>query len=190
MFENGKVIKGEEAIDLGKDRKAELRITTLWHEPESVCDPDAFSAIINSDIVTIGPGDLFTSVVTNITVKGIKEAIRATKAKKIYICNLMTKPGETAGYSAEDHVREIIEYLGGDYLDYVVISDTKLSAYSIKTYAKKAQAPVKLKNPQAMKALTKARIIMADVSDKKELVRHDGEKIRRTIGSLAKYARR
>ena len=141
-FEDGTVVKGESKIDLCEGRNPDLHIHKIWHEPRTKCDINAFSAIANADVVTIGPGDLFTSLATNLLVKNIKKALRLTKAKKVYICNLMTKPGETASYSASDHVREIIKYMGGDYLDYTIISNTKCSDRAIRQYAKKCQHPV------------------------------------------------
>ena len=103
-FEDGTVVKGESKIDLAEDRKPELHVKRLWHEPPTECGSSTYSAIIHSDLVTIGPGDLFTSVITNITVSHIREALSKTKAKKVYICNLMTKPGETFNYDAADHI--------------------------------------------------------------------------------------
>jgi uncharacterized cofD-like protein len=183
-FEDGTVVKGESKIDLCEDRKPELAIKKLWHEPKLECDVDAYSCILNSDIVTIGPGDLFTSVATNFVIKNVAEAIKRTKARKVYICNLMTKPGETSGFDAVRHVKEIVRYMGGDHLDYVIVSNTRLSENAIKEYAKKDQAPVCLGGLERMKKVTKARIIIADVSHETELVRHDEVKMRSVIMNL------
>lgn len=177
-FENGEVVKGESKIDLCEDRNPKLAITKLWHEPVQECDIDAYSCIMNSDIVTIGPGDLFTSVITNFVIKNVSDAIKRTRAKKIYICNLMTKPGETTNFDACRHVEEVINYLGGDYLDYVIVSNTRLSKAAIDEYAKKDQAPVQMGGLERMKEITKAKVIIADVSHETELVRHDETKIR------------
>lgn len=186
-FEDGTVIKGESKIDLGEGRREDLHIQKIWHEPETECNISAFSAIVNADIVTIGPGDLFTSVTTNLLVKNIQKALSQTKAKKIYICNLMTKPGETTGYSAFDHVREIIKYIGGDYLDYIILSNTKLSGQAILQYTKKHQSPVALGDIGKISSSTKAKIITADVSHETELVRHDSIKIRNEVYKILKY---
>jgi uncharacterized cofD-like protein len=185
LFQDGTVVKGESDIDLARGRKADLHIRKLWHEPESECGIDAYSSIINSDIVTIGPGDLFTSVVTNLVVRNVKEAIAASRGKKIYICNLMTKPGETAGYDACGHIKEIVKYMGGDHLDYVIISNTALSDEAVRLYAKKGQVPVRLGSMQKIRKLTKAKIILADVSHETELVRHDSEKLKNKIAAIA-----
>ena len=185
-FEDGTVIRGESKIDLGEGRDLTLHIKKIWHEPEARCNIDAFSAIMNADIVTIGPGDLFTSISTNLLVKDIQEALSQTKAKKVYICNLMTKPGETTGYSAFDHLREIIKYIAGDYLDYVIISNTKLSKKAIDEYAKKEQSPVSSGRIDEIRKITKAEIITADVGHETVLVRHDSAKIKEEIYKILK----
>ncbi|MEE8359560.1 MAG: uridine diphosphate-N-acetylglucosamine-binding protein YvcK, partial [Candidatus Omnitrophota bacterium] len=115
-FEEGTVIKGESKIDQAEGRSPDLHIKRLWHEPTPKCHISAFSSILNSDIVIIGPGDLFTSIVTNLVITDIQKAIVSSMAQKIYICNLMSKPGETTGYTAQDHVAEVINYMKGDHL--------------------------------------------------------------------------
>ena len=184
LFEDGTVIKGESRIDLGKGRDVKLRIKKCWHEPEPKCDINAYASILNSDIVTIGPGDLFTSVVTNLLIKDIRKAILKTAAKKVYICNLMTKPGETTGYNAIAHVKEIIKYLGHDCLDYVIISDTKLSGKAVRKYSKKQQFPVKRGDIREIAKITKAKIIVADVGCKTELIHHNSAKIKKEIRKI------
>jgi uncharacterized cofD-like protein len=191
LFEGGKVIKGESNIDLCKNRSPELRLKRCWHEPKSQCDVSAYSSIVNSDFVIIGPGDLFTSVITNLLVKGISKAIATTKAKKIYICNLMTKPGETSNFDALDHIREILKYLKGGHLDYIVISDNnRLSMDAVLRYSRKGQFPVKVGSLNAIKKKApKAKIIVADVAHERELIRHDSVKLQDVIFDIVKKER-
>jgi uncharacterized cofD-like protein len=135
----------------------------------------------------MGPGDLFTSVITNLLVKDVVSAITKTKAKKIYICNLMTKPGETSNFDAIDHIREMLKYLKKDCLDYIVISDNdRLSMESVLRYSKKGQFPVKVGDIGEIKKITKAKIIVADVAHEKELIRHDSEKLKDVIFEIIK----
>lgn len=185
-FKNGKVIRGESNIDLCKGRSLQLHIQDIWHDPKAQCNVDALSAIIHSDIIIIGPGDLFTSVITNLLVKDIREAVCRTKAKKIYVCNLMTKPGETYGYNVDDHVREIVKYMGRDCLDYVIISNTLFSQQALCKYARKQQFPVKLDGAGQIKHLTNAKVILADVSNQVDLLRHDSDKMMRVISGIIK----
>ena len=187
LFEDGRIVKGESNIDLCRKRPSELRIKDCWHEPESECDIGAYSSIINSDFVVIGPGDLFTSVITNLLIKDIRKAVAETKAKKIYVCNLMTKPGETSNFDALDHIKEILKYLKGDYLDYIVISDNnRLSMDSVLRYSKKGQFPVKVGNISAIRKITKAKIVVADVAHERELIRHDNEKLKDVVFEIIK----
>lgn len=185
LFENGKIIKGESNIDLCKGRSPDLRIKKIWHKPKARSDANAYSAIINADFITIGPGDLFTSIITNLVIKDIRKAIAKTKAKKIYICNLMTKPGETSNYNAAGHVKEIIKYLGGDYLDYIVLSDnSKLPKKELVKYAQKNQHPVDMGDLDEIRRFSKAKIIIADFSSKLGLIHHDSIKIKNQINKI------
>ncbi|MBI2095730.1 MAG: uridine diphosphate-N-acetylglucosamine-binding protein YvcK [Candidatus Omnitrophica bacterium] len=184
QFENGKVIRGESRIDVGAGRGPELRIRKLWHEPEPESDADAFASILAADFVILGPGDLYTSVITNLALKNIRLAVTRTRAKKIYICNLMTKPGETARFDALDHVKEILKYLGRDALDRVLISDSELSEESAEEYSKKNQFPVAAGDLKKIRKITHAGILLADVGNQTELVRHDSVKLRREIEKI------
>ena len=98
----------------------------------------------------------------------------------------MTKPGETAHYSALEHVREVIKYMGRDYLDYVIISDTKFSPKAIGEYAKKDQLPIVGGDMERIHSITKAKVILADVGHETELVRHDSAKIKNEVIKLMK----
>jgi len=184
LFEDGTIISGESKIDIAEGRQPDLRVKDLWHEPQAECNIDAYASILNSDEVIMGPGDLFTSIITNLIVEHMPEAIAKTEAKKIYVCNLMTKPGETAHYGVLEHVRDVVTYLGGDYLDYVIISNTKLSDRALRRYKAKGQFPVKAGNLKKMKEVTKARIILADVGHETELVRHDSDKLKDLIQKI------
>lgn len=184
QFENGKIIKGEHKIDLAEERNPNLHIDNIWHEPQTQLDTNAYSSLLSADIIIIGPGDLFTSIITNFAVKGLTEAIKKSKAKKIYICNLMTKPGETANYESYHHIRDIVKFLGGDFLDYIIASNTKLSESAKRKYAQKHQYPVKISDEQIIRQVTKAKIITADSGHETLLVRHDISKIRREIQKI------
>ena len=185
-FEDGTEVKGESKIDLSEGKNPDLRISAIWHEPETRSTIDAVSSILNSDIIIIGPGDLFTSVITNLLVKNIREALTETKAKKVYLCNLMTEPGETSNCTALDHVKEIVKYMCGDYLDYVIISNTKLSDKARREYAEKKQFPVRVEDMGQIHGITRAKIILADVGHTTELVRHEGAKVKSELCKILK----
>lgn len=180
-FENGKVVRGESRISLCKGRNPALQVRKVWHEPHAVCDASAYASILFADVVIIGPGDLYTSVITNLVIRKVSEAISLSRAKKIYICNLMTRPGETSGLDAREHVKRIVGVLGKDSLDYVLASNTRFSKAAVARYAKLDQHPVLMSESGGLKGVTKAKVVLTDIADQKELVRHDLQKLRNQL---------
>ncbi|MBX9686454.1 MAG: YvcK family protein, partial [Candidatus Obscuribacterales bacterium] len=107
-LENGQIIKGESQIP-----NNDSRIVTLKSSPETpAATPAALEAILQADFIVIGPGSLYTSIIPNLLVKGIPEAIMKSRARKVYVCNVMTQKGETTGYSVADHVKAILTHAG------------------------------------------------------------------------------
>ena len=85
--------------------------------------PEAVEEILKADIIVIGPGSLYTSIITNLLVSGIRNAIRNSKATKIYVCNIVTQPGQTDHYKVSDHIKAVTKYLGDGVLDYVIVNN-------------------------------------------------------------------
>ncbi|MFO0723866.1 MAG: uridine diphosphate-N-acetylglucosamine-binding protein YvcK [Myxococcota bacterium] len=177
-FAGGLIVRGESHIDLCTDRDPALRLRRLWHEPAARCTADVYAALRGADLVILGPGDLYTSVIAGLVIQDVARAIAHSKAHRLYITNLMTKPGETSGYDAADHVREVLRYLGGDHLDEVLISSTLPTPSAVLEYRKKGQVPVRLTDRNALATLTRARITEADIGHSSQLVRHDEVKLR------------
>ena len=125
---DGQIIRGESDIDIRKVPSP--RIKRVYIEPELDANPAAIKAIEEADAIVMGPGDLFTSILPNLVVRGIPEAIAASKATRIYVCNLMTKQGETDGFGASDFVAEMKNYLLDSSLDWAVVN-TAVPAPSI-----------------------------------------------------------
>lgn len=183
-LENGSILEGEHRIDLFEGNDPGIRIRRLWQEPPVEANPDAIQALDAARFIILGPGDLFTSVISNLIVKGMPSAIVTSRAKKIYVCNIMTKPGETTDFEVSDHVREIIKYLGKDNLDYVLASSTSFSRSSLRTYALKQQIPVIERSLKNLSKVTKAKVIWADIASETELVRHDSLKLAAEIRKI------
>ena len=179
-LENGLTIKGETNIDVPK-HDPNLRIVKTWLVPEAKANPEAISAIIQADLVVIGPGDLFSSIIPNLLVKGIPEALKKTKAKKVYVCNLMTKPGESTGFKASDFVSEIKKY--GGVPDAVVCNISKGSPVLLKKYANQNQFPVIVDDKEIEKL--NVNLITGDVMSTPDLIRHDSEKLAELLIKLA-----
>jgi len=177
-LENGKKIKGEASIDVpAHDPK--LRIVKAWLEPEANANPEAVKAIKAADLVVVGPGDVFTSVVPNLLVKGIPDALKKAK-KVIYVCNLMTKPGESTSFKASDHLKEIIKY--GCKPDMMVCNSSKGTPSLLKKYAAQNQFPVEVDTQEVEKLGVK--LLVADIMTAPELIRHDSEKLAKFLLTL------
>ena len=132
-FENGDKCIGESKIPVIAERE-NLRIKRLRTFPEkAVIFPKAKAAIEQADIVILGPGSLYTSLISNLVVEGVAEALLKTKAKKYYVSNIMTEPGETGGYSIRDHVRAIRDH-GGNIVDKVLVNVNNPKAEVLKKY--------------------------------------------------------
>ena len=96
-------------------------------DPPASASPKALSAILDADVVVLGPGDLYTSIIPNLLVTGVPQVLAATQATRIYVCNLMTKLGETDDFKVSDFVGEIIRYMGGPSLDWVMVNTQEVS---------------------------------------------------------------
>lgn len=136
-LEDGQVIRGESEIDL-RD-VPHPRIRRIYLEPEMEANPTALRAIEEADAIVLGPGDLYTSILPNLLVNGMPEAIASCDAVRIFMCNLMTKRGETDGFRASDFVNEMISYLPDASLDWAAIN-TSVPSSSILTAYEEEQA--------------------------------------------------
>lgn len=178
ILENGQIIKGEDNIDVPK-HDPNLKIKKVYLEPKARANKMAMKSILEADLIVIGPGDLYTSIIPNLLVEGIPEAIRKSKAKKVYVCNLMTKFGETNNFQGLDFVREIEKYLGGKFLDYVIFNNKRPSSFRIKKYEKAKASFVKYQKKDFQGENFK--IIEGNFLRKKGFIRHDPEKLAKAL---------
>jgi len=192
-YENGLVVNEEHFIDEPK-HDGTLKIKRLYLEPAGEANPDAVRAIAEADYILIGPGDLFTSILPNILVKGIAETILNSKAKKIYTMNLMTKYGQTYNFSAQDHVSTLEQYLGGTKIDHVLINSSIFPAEILKLYEDLHEFPVKndLVASGDLKVgrqdLVTSEPAKKSSSDRirRSLIRHDPDKLAEEIMKIIK----
>jgi uncharacterized cofD-like protein len=136
-FQSGEIVRGETAI-AGRG----ARIKKLSLEPSVRPLPEAVRALINADVIVVGPGSLYTSVLPNLLVGGIASTMAGVKAVRIYVANLMTEPGETDGYSLEDHMAAIRAHVGFDLFDYVLINRRPISSSVAGRYARMGSSPI------------------------------------------------
>ncbi|MBI4138233.1 MAG: YvcK family protein [Candidatus Wildermuthbacteria bacterium] len=180
-LEDGTVVKGEAEIDVPK-HNPDLKIVKIWTEPSAKASKNALEAIGKADLIVIGPGDLFTSILPNFLARGISNAVRKSKAKKVFVCNLMTKPGETAGFSVKDFVAWIENYIGEGTLDWILVNTKKPSEVRVKKYEKAGARAVQYEKTD----FTNARfgVILKPLARQEGFIRHDPDVLARVLLKL------
>lgn len=139
---SGQVLTGETAIVA---RRQTIRRLSLDPSPRPL--PDVLRALVNADAIVVGPGSLYTSTLPNLLVEGIASTISGVNAVRIYVANLMTEPGETDGFSLDDHLRVIREHTNFDLFDYIVVNRSPLPASVAARYAREGSHPVRCDRP-------------------------------------------
>ena len=131
LMQDGTRVRGETKITASKGRIEELFLVPANPEPL----PQTLEAIARADVITIGPGSLFTSLIPNLLVRGIADAIRESSAIKVYVCNLMTQANESLGRTAAEHIRALNEHAGHQLFDYALVNSEPLSGELKAKYA-------------------------------------------------------
>lgn len=174
-MEDGSTVLGETAI-----RSYGGKIKKVFLVPDTCAPvPDTLEAIKKADAVILGPGSLYTSVLPNLLVKGIKEAIEETRGATFYISNIMTEKGETDGYTAFDHVKAIMDHTGKQLIDYVVVNAGDIDEARLNRYREEQAVPVKTDKDKIEELGIK--VIEADLVADDELAWHDPHKLAQII---------
>jgi len=162
------------------------QISRIYLEPET-CHPmpEAIEAISDADIITIGPGSLFTSLLPTLLVHGIAEAISRSKATRVFISNLMTQPGETSGFSATRHLSEIQKYAPEIKFDHVILNSEKISAAQKTIYANEGSEQIGLDEGETIAASCDANIVYANLLSDGLKVRHEPAKVAEVVMNIA-----
>lgn len=177
MFD-GTTVEGESKIP-----GAGKRIKRMELLPEDApAAGAAIDAIMNADVLIFGPGSLYTSVIPNLLVEGIRQAVINSKAVKVYICNVMTQPGETDGYGAYEHVRALIDHVGEQFLDYVIVNSQNVTVSQMRQYSEEGSTPV-TPDVENIRRLG-ITVISARLISKDDLVRHEPRKLSRVLIAL------
>ncbi len=178
-LENGGELSGESTIDLRRDN-LDVGIDYIRLDPKAYVYPPVLEAIEKADAIILGPGDIYTSVLPNLLVEDVAEAINASKAVKVHICNLMTKPGESDGFKASSFVRLLMDYLGTSTpLDYLVFNSSPFPKRLLLRYAADRQYPVELdleECGQVVREVVTSPLLASGV-----YLRHDPISLARTI---------
>ena len=178
-LEDGNVIRGETNIDIPK-HDGTLRINRAWIEPKGRANSKALKAIRDADLIVVGPGDLYTSIIPNFLIPDVREAIAKSEAKKIYVMNLMTKYGETHGFVAEDFLETLEGYLDKKIFDAVLINSREPAEALLKKYRKENSFFIDdfFVRPPGTR---KPKLVRSDFLRAGSLIRHDPDKLAHAI---------
>ena len=188
-------VKLEATLTSGERRLGESSITgsgggirRMQLQPRR-CEPiqETLEAIAAADLITLGPGSLYTSVIPNLLVDGVANAIERSRAPKAYVCNLMWEPGETEGYSAADHLQSIFEHSRPGLVDYVIVNREAASAAALARYAAQHAQPVAVDDARLAEMGVDVRA--HDVLDDGDVLRHDPLALARILVDIALEAR-
>ena len=179
-FEDGIMVVGESMI-AGVKGKNQGRIKRVVMTPGNAkALPECVEAIENADMLLLGPGSLYTSVIPNLLVSGVVDAIRNSDAVKLYICNVMTEPGETDGYSVYEHVRGLFSHAGCKIFDYCLVNSEPASQIVLARYRLGGAEPV-LEDENVLCELGVELIRASVAADNDSLARHNPDKLAREI---------
>jgi uncharacterized cofD-like protein len=176
-LEDGTDVRGETQISASRSG-----IRSLHLEPEHCLPlPETLAAIRAADVITVGPGSLYTSILPNLLVARVAQVIGEASATKVYICNLMTQPGETEGYTARQHLDTVKKYAPEIHFDFAVVNDRPISAEQATRYAAEGAYQIGLNDSIDRAREREMEIIRADLLDEGEKVRHNSERLAEVV---------
>ncbi len=185
-MDDGSLVLGETNITASK-----LRINELMLEPKDADPlPETVEAIAHADLVTLGPGSLYTSLITNLLVRGIPEALAGSGATRVFVCNLMTQANESLGLTAAQHIEKILQHAGATKVpifDYALINTAPISPTLLEQYAREGQAPIEA-DLQRIRDLG-VEPIVGSFAHEGGVLRHDYDKVTERLLELARKRR-
>ncbi|MBI2611024.1 YvcK family protein [Candidatus Kaiserbacteria bacterium] len=180
ILEDGTEIVGETNIDVPK-HDGSKSIKKVFLDPPAKLFEETAEAIGKADTIIIGPGDPYTSVIPNLLVEGMREALLQSGAKKVFVCNLLSKWGETNGYVASDIADAVLSYSGLQKFDYAICNTSPMEAKLVAAYEKERKYPIQCDDKLSEYA---KKIITGDFFSEADIARHDSAKIAKTISEL------
>jgi uncharacterized cofD-like protein len=181
MMDDGSLVRGETNITASKRSIVELMLEPATADPL----PETLAAIANADLISLGPGSLYTSLITNLLVRGIPEALAASRATKVFVCNLMTQANESLGLTASQHIEKILQHVGeprSPIFDYALINTGPISAVRLEQYAREGQQPIEA-DLQAIRSLG-VEPVTGNFVHEGEVLRHDYDRVAERLLAL------
>jgi len=177
-MEDGSVVRGETKITASRQRIVEL----MLDPPDPLPPPETLQAIAAADLITIGPGSLYTSIVTNLLVHGIPEALGAAQGTRVFICNLMTQANESLHLSASQHIERIYEHAGRAIFDYALVNTAPVSPALRERYAAEG-AEATIADVDRVEALG-VQCITGNFADEGDVLRHAADRVTDALMAL------
>jgi uncharacterized cofD-like protein len=177
-LEGGRIVTGETRISRSTRRIARLMLVPAGCRPV----PDAMYAIDRADIITLGPGSLYTSIIPNVLVRGLARRIAASKAVKVYVGNLMTQPGETTGMTSSEHIRAVYDHAGEAFFNYAVLNGANVSPRLSKRY--RSQGSTQVENDLDDIARLGVEPVLHKLIARGNVVRHNPEVLAQAVLNL------
>ena len=170
-MDDGSIVRGETNITASRQRIAELMIDP----PNAPAMPQTLEAIERADLITVGPGSLYTSLITNLLVQGIPGALAVAKGVRVYICNLMTQANESLGLTASEHIERIYDHTRAPIFDYAIVNTTPFSPETLMRYAAENASPI-VADVERIEKLG-VRCIAGDFASEDNVVRHASNRV-------------
>jgi uncharacterized cofD-like protein len=170
-MDDGSTVEGETNITASKQRICELTLEPAGAEPL----PETLDSIKRADLITLGPGSLYTSLITNLLVKGIPEALVQASGLRVIICNLMTQSNESLNLTASQHIEKIYEHAGQAIFDYALVNTAPVSKTLLRNYAREGAAPL-VPDIERIEALG-VRVITGDFAAEGDVLRHNADRV-------------
>jgi uncharacterized cofD-like protein len=181
LMDDGSLVRGETNITASKHSIVELMLEPAAADPL----PETLAAIANADLITLGPGSLYTSLITNLLVRGIPEALATSRATKVFVCNLMTQANESLGLTASQHIEKILQHAGGttsQIFDYALINTGPISEERLEQYAREGQEPIEA-DLDAIRALG-VEPVTGNFIHEGDVLRHDYDRVAEKLLAL------
>jgi len=170
-MDDGSLVRGETNITASRLRIAEL----MLDPPDAAALPETLEAIERADLITVGPGSLYTSLITNLLVQGIPSALANARGVRVFICNLMTQANESLGMTASEHIKRIYDHTHAPVFDYAIVNTAPFSPQIVARYAAERAAPIEA-DIQRIEALG-VRCIAGDFASEETVVRHAAARV-------------
>jgi len=188
ILKDRKLLEGEKEIYLSHE--IDKGYSKIYLEPFPKPNPHALSEIMNADLVVIGPGGLHTSIIPNLLVEGVSKALRESQAKKVFICNLMNRRGQTTGYKVSDYLKEIVHYLGKDVFDYILVNNQTPDPALIERYAEEGELVENdIDDPRTISANLLGELTEKRKGDimRRSLIRHNSTQVTKEIMNIVDH---